>query len=261
MQKLLSLFLFFSMPLLASYIGNPSGPCVMNSGFFSRGYLIKGTSGYLYDYSTIKRYHAPKTKEGFDPNSTFKEFGIHSQMGTLSLILLERIEIFGALGGSKEQTKGKTHPSTPFEFESKYQFSWAAGAKTVLLQWGTTSLGCDFTYFAIPSTPQSFFQYFDRFQLPIDFGKQKVYLNEWEIACGLSTRFFGMLAPYIAGSYLYSHLHVDESKEIGKITYENQSKWGYLFGITLSLTGKFHINLERRLKNESGYSLATIAVF
>ncbi|HLB53439.1 MAG TPA: hypothetical protein VJK48_07015 [Chlamydiales bacterium] len=260
--SIVSFLLFFSWShsLFSFYVGNPSNPAITNSGLFSHGYLLKGSTGYLYDYTTVKQYHAPQTEKNFNPNATFKEFGIHSQMASFSLILIERLEIFGYAGGSKEQTQGKTHPSILFDFESQYQFSWAAGSKVVLLQWGGTSLGCDFTYFAVPSSPKSFFQYFNRVGLPIDFGKQKISLEEWQINAGLTTR-ISLFAPYIGGTYLHSNLHVASSPETGSINYENEKKWGYFFGLTVSLTGKFHINLERRQKNESAYSLATIAVF
>lgn len=201
-----------------------------------------------------------QTSPDFDPNETFKEFGIHSQLGSFSLILLERMEIFGSAGGSKEQAKGKTHPSLNFDFESKYQFSWSAGSKIVLLQWGKTYLGCDFTYFAIPSSSKSFFKYFDRFNLPIDFGaKQKISLNEWQISAGLASK-FAFLTPYVGGTYLHSRLHVASTPEI-PIEYKNEVNWGYFFGLTVSMTGRLHFNFERRMRDESGYTFSSIAVF
>jgi hypothetical protein len=255
-------FYIFLLPLslFAIYVGNPANPAVMTSGIFSRGYLIKGTSGYIYDYTSNKTYHATQENADFNPNSTFKQFGAHSQMGSFSVILIERIELSGALGGSKEQTKGKTHPSTTFDFESSYQFSWSSAAKVVLLQWGAVALGADFSYFAIPASSKSFFRYFDRIGLPITYGKQKVSLDEWQISTGLSAK-LSFFAPYIGGSYLQSKLHVASTPETGPIHYKNETPWGYFFGVTVSINGRFHINLERRQNNESGYTLSTMAVF
>ncbi|MDE3055181.1 MAG: hypothetical protein KGI80_00575 [Verrucomicrobiota bacterium] len=252
--------LCLSSALFGFYVGNPAAPVVMGSGFFSGRYLVKGASGYLYDYSTIKKYHAAGKEALFNPNSVFKEFGIHSQMGNLSMMLLERLEIFGYVGGSKEQTQGKPHPAAMTSFKGHYQFSWATGSKAVLLNCGPFSLGGSFSYFGIPSSPKSYFRYLNRINLPINFGKQNTSLSEWQINGGLSGR-FGFLSPYIGGTWLYSKLHISGTSGIGAIDYENEDKWGLFFGLTVSVTGKFHINLERRLYDESGYSLITSAVF
>lgn len=253
--------LFFFPPLLfAAYVGNPANPAIMNTGFLSANYLLKGTSGYIYDYTSNKRYQASITRSGFDPNTTFKKFGIHSQLASFSVILLERLEIFGAAGGSKEQAKGKADPDVSFDFKSTYQFSWSAGSKVVLLQWGKTYFSCDFTYFAIPATSHSFFKYFDRLDLPINFGKQETSLKEWQISGGLSSR-FAFLTPYIGLTYLRSNLHIESSPETGPIDYENVAKWGYFYGLTISLTGRLHCNLERRMRDEFAYTISTIAVF
>ena len=255
-------WLIFLSPafLWAAYVGNPGNPAIMNTGFFSARYLLKGTSGYIYDYISNKRYRASQKNPEFDPNKTFKEFGIHSQLGSFSVILLERMEIFGAVGGSKEQAKGKADSAASFDFESSYQFSWSAGSKVVLIQWGSTCLGCDFTYFAIPASSKSFFKYFDQFNIPIDFGKQPISLKEWQISGGLSSR-FAFLTPYVGCTYLHSRLHVAASEETGPIDYRNEVRWGYFYGLTLSMSGRFHLNFERRVRNEFGYTFATIAVF
>ena len=254
------ILIFGLSPLFGAYVGNPANPAIMNSGFFSSNYLIKGTSGYIYDYTSNKRYHAKQKNPDFDPNQTFREFGVHSQLGSFSVIFLERLEIFGSAGGSKEQAKGKPDSPWSVDFESHYQFSWSAGSKLVLLQWGKTFLSCDFTYFAIPSSTKSFFKYLNRFHLPIDFGKQKTSLNEWQISGGLSSR-FSIFTPYIGGTYLNSQLHVASNPETGSIDYHNEVKWGYFFGLTLSMTGRFHLNFERRVRDEFGYTFSTIAVF
>ena len=255
------LFLLFPMFLFGAYIGNPANPAIMNNGFFSLGYpFIKGTSGYVYDYTSNKRYEANQKKPDFDPNATFKEFGLHSQLATFSIILVERMEIFGSAGGTKEQAKGRTNPSFLESFESHYQFAWSAGTKVVLIQWGKTYLSCDFTYFTIPESDKSFFKFLNRFNLPIDFTKQTLALTEWQFSGALSSR-FAFLTPYVGGTYLNSHLHVSSSPETGPIDFHNEYKFGWFFGLTVSVTGRFHLNFERRLRDEFAYTFSTIAVF
>ena len=255
------LFIFFPIFFFGAYVGNPANPAILNTGFFSSGFsFIKATSGYIYDYTSNKHYEANQTNPDFDPNQTFKSFGLHSQLASFSIILVERLEIFGSAGGSKEQAKGLTNPSFLFDFESNYQFSWSAGAKVVLLQWGRTYFSCDFTYFGVPASSKSFFKFFNRMNLPLDLAEQKLSINEWQISAGLSSR-FAFLTPYVGATYLNSNLHIASSPETGPIDYHNEDKLGWFFGLTISITGRLHFNYEQRMRDEIGYTFSTIAVF
>lgn len=259
------LFLIFVTPLFACYIGNPASPAIMNTGIFSmKNPFIKGTSGYIADYTNDKNYEADQTDPNFDPNQAVRKIGIHSQLASVSIILLERLELFGYVGGSKEHAKlGRDPIANPMEvwadFESSYHFSWAAGAKAVLIQWGQTYFCSDFTYFAVPASVHSYFKFFNRLNLPMA-EKQEFYLNEWQISAAIASRFW-FLTPYLGGLYLNSRLHVESGPEIGPINYKNEEKIGWFYGITLSLTGRFHLNFERRQRAESSYAFSTVAVF
>lgn len=253
----------FAFPLFAAYVGNPAAPSIMNTGFFSyHNPLIKGTTGYIADYTSNKRYEAHQKNSDFDPNDAFRKFAIHSQLASLSVIFLERLEVFGTVGGSKERTKAHDQSTLAIlsDFSGTYQFSWSLGSKVVLIQWGQTYLGIDFTYFSIPESPKSFFKFFNRLNLPLDLDKQKTSLTEWQGSLGLSSRFF-FVTPYAGATYLQSKLHVESGPETGSIDYRNKYKIGYFYGLTLSLTGRFHLNFERRIRDEFGYTFSTIAVF
>lgn len=237
----------------------------MNTGLFSaHNPVIKGTTGYIADYITDKHYIADSQNASFDPDDAFKKFIIHSQMATFSLIILERLELFGTVGGSKPRTKlYEENPNMDLilDFSSSYQFSWSTGAKVILMQWGQTYFCTDFTYFAMPESPNSYFQYFNRLNLPIDFSKkQELTLNEWQISLGLSSRIF-FLTPYGGGNYLNSKLHIGSGPEVGALNYKNHYSFGYFYGITLSLSGSFHLNFEQRFRSENAYTFSTVAVF
>jgi hypothetical protein len=235
-----------TLPLFGAYVGNPADPALMNTGIFSAGYpVFKFTSGYIYDYTPNKHY------EGDD--QAIHKFGLHSQLASFSLIFIERLQLFATSGSSKEVVEEKPIYDMIFDIHTNYHFSWSAGAKVILLQWGQTYFSTDFTYFDIPSSQKSFFKYLNRMNLPIGSEKQKFSLNEWQISAGLSSRFF-FLTPYIGATYLHSRLSAD-------VEYHNAASWGYFYGLTASLTGRFHLNFERRMRDESAYSFATIAVF
>jgi hypothetical protein len=148
-----SFSLFFFSSVFGVYVGNPASPSVMNTGFFSaHNPLIKGTTGYIADYITDKLYEPAKGNSEFNPDDTFRKFMIHSQLASFSVIILERLEIFGTLGGSKPRAKLHEEPSNIYNF-------------------------------------------------------------------------------------------------------------GYFYGITASLSGKFHLNFEQRFRDEKAYTFSTIAVF
>ncbi len=265
MKKLLPLF--FSLPLFGAYIGNPADPAIMNTGFLSSTYpFFKFTTGYIGDYISDKRYTAVKQDEALEDAADLRHFGLHSQLASVSMIILERLEVFGYVGGSKEHAKFRKKATMDdlqevmTDFHSTYQFSWSTGAKAILLQWGQTYFSTDFTYFAIPESPKSYFRYFNRLNLNIDLEKQKTSLEEWQISAALASRIW-FITPYIGGTYLHSRLHVEGAEGISPITYQNEKNWGYFFGLTVSLTGRFHINLERRMGDEFAYAFSTIAVF
>ncbi len=247
------------------YVGNLAAPSVMNTGFFSaHNPFIKGTTGYIADYITDKHYTTSANDPLFDPNDAFKKFIIHSQMASFSLVLLERLELFGSVGGSKPRLKLKeANPNFDLilDFSSNYQFSWSTGAKVVLMQWGQTYFCSDFTYFAMPESTHTYFEFFNRLNLPIDFTKkQELFLSEWQLSFGLASRIF-FLTPYFGGCFLSSKLYVSSGPTIGPFSYKNENRLGYFYGITLSLSGSFHLNFEQRFRSESAYTFSTVAVF
>lgn len=237
----------------------------MNTGLFSaHNPFIKGTTGYIADYVTNKHYVTSADSPLFDPNDAFKKFIIHSQMASFSLILLERLELFGSVGGSKPRAKlQEENPNLDLilDFSSNYQLSWSTGAKVVLIQWGQTYFCSDFTYFAMPESPHTYFKFFNRLNLPIDFSKkQELSLSEWQLSFGLSSRIF-FLTPYFGGCYLSSKLHIGSGPDIGSFNYKNENSFGYFYGVTLSLSGSFHVNFEQRFRSENAYTFSTVAVF
>lgn len=243
--------------LFGAYIGNPADPAIMNTGFFSESYpFFKFTSGYIYDYTSNKRYEQTDDPN-FDP---IKKFGLHSQLASFSLIFIERLQLFGTAGGSKEIIEEQPITDLIFSAKTDYHFSWSAGGKVILLQWGKTYLSTDFTYFEIPPSHQSFFKYLNQMNLSFLTEKQKISLSEWQLSAALSSRFF-FITPYGGVNYLNSKLHLQAGNEVPSVNYRNEAKWGYFYGLTLSVTGRFHLNFERRLRDEFAYSFATIGVF
>lgn len=240
------LFLLLALPLFGAYIGNPATPAIMNTGIFSTNYsFFKFTSGYIYDYTYDKRYTAN--------DQVIKQFGLLSQQGSFSLILLERLQLYGSSGTSKEMVENKSIYEEVFTINTNAHFSFSVGARLILLKFGQTFLTLDGSYFNVPSSEKSYFKYLNQLNLPIGGEKQKFAVEEWQANIGLASKIF-FLTPYGGVNYLQSTLDAEK-------TYHNEVKWGFFYGLTLSLTGRLHLNFERRVRDEFAYSFATIAVF
>lgn len=256
-------WLLFYLPLVCfgAYVGNPGNPVILNPGFFSGRYaFLKGTSGYIYDYTSNKKMRTEEEVGRVNPNEAFKEFGLHSQLASFSVIFLERLEAFGYAGGSKEQAKGRPAASSLLDFKSSYHFSWGAGSKLVLFRWGQTCLGLDFTYFTVPSSSKSFFKFINRLDLPLDFSKQPFSLKEWQMSLGVCSKLL-FLTPYGGITYLSSRLRIQGTPKAFSFFYTNEKKIGYFYGLTASLTGRLQVNFEGRVKDETAYTFSTVAVF
>jgi hypothetical protein len=265
MRKFL-FFFFFAPALFASPVGNPASPGLMQAGLFSScNPWIKVTTGYLADYVSNMPLSFSNGSAEFDPGETFKHFGLNSQMASFSLVLLQRLETYALFGGSKEHLKWHEEPQTSlysalFDFQSNYHFSWATGLRIILLQWGQTFFSCDGSYFAIPSSQKSFFKFLNRLHLPLDQEKQHFNLREWQAGAALSSRFW-IFTPYGGFKYLHTKLHIQSGPESSSLNYRNSRKIGYYYGLTISLTSKFLITGERRLRDEFAYMFSTQAVF
>jgi hypothetical protein len=251
--------------LFASPIGNPASPGLMQGGIFSFNPWVKVTTGYLTDYVSNMPLKPFDEKTVFGANDSFGHFGLHSQMASCSIVLLQRLEVYALLGGSKEHLKRRPEQkpslfSALFDFQSSYHFSWASGLHVILLQWGQTFFSVNASYFAVPSSQKSFFRFLNRLHLPLDSEKQRFNLREWQFDAALSSRFW-IFTPYAGASYLRTRLHIQSGQESNPFTYKNSRTIGYFYGLTLSLTGKFHLIGERRVRDEYAYTFSTLAVF
>lgn len=268
MRNIFLFFIFFfcSSRVFSSPVGNPAGPGLMQAGLLSSSNpWIKITTGYMADYVSNMPLKLSTGSAQFDPKESFKHFGLNSQMATFSLVLLQRLEAYALFGGSKEHLKWHAEPQTSlysalFDFQSSYHFSWSAGARVVLLQWGQTFFSIDGSYFAVPSSQKSFFKFLNRLHLPLDHEKQHFNLREWQACAALSSKFW-ILTPYAGAKYLHTKLHIQSGPESSSLNYRNSNRIGYFFGLTLSLTSKFLIAGERRVCDEFAYMFSTQAVF
>ena len=265
MRILIVLILCLGFFVEAAPVGDPAAPALASRGIFSSNPWIKVTTGYLADYVSNLRLTLSSGNADFNPNETFSQFGLHSQMASFSLVLLQRLEIYTLLGGSKEHLKWHSEPKTSlysalFDLQTTYHFSWALGTRIILLQWGQTFFCFDGSYFAVPSSQQAFFKFLNRLNLPMEEPGQHFYLREWQMGLSLASHFW-IFTPYAGIQYLKTKLHIQSGPDTSVLTYQNKKNIGYYYGLTLSLTPKFLVGFERRVRDEFAYTVSTQAVF
>jgi hypothetical protein len=259
---ILSIF-SFTTPSFGGFITNPGSPAIVNQGIFSGVTpAIKFSSGYRADYTSNKRF-VPQ-----DPRSTapLKEFGIHSQMASVSASILRRIEFFGSAGGSKEHASWNRELSLNDyltvlkDFKSDYTFSWGFGAKAILIEWWQTYLGVELSYFDVPANHKSYFSLLNHLNLNLDPKNQTFHLREWQLGLGIASK-FPLITPYGGVRYLDSKMTILGQKSLMNVSYKNKENLGYFYGLTISLFDRFHITLERRVVDEFSYSFSAVGVF
>lgn len=264
----IAVFLILFHILSAAPVGNPGTPGLMHGGLISSNPWFKATTGYLADYVSDLRLDlssGSSNVEQLNPDKTFSKFGLHSQMASFSLVFLQRLEAYALLGGTKEHLKWHDEPKTPFysalfEFQTTYHFSWAAGLRVILLQWGQTFFSFDGSYFVVPQSHKAYFKFLNRLNLNLEEGEQSFYLREWQTGVALASRFW-IFTPYAGLKYFNAKLHIQSGPETTALNYHNKKSLGYYYGLTLGLTSKLLVTFERRVVDEFAYMFSTVAVF
>lgn len=268
MMKFFRIFLIiFSPYIYATYTGNPASPTLVSYGLFSGNYpWFKSKSGYVYDFTKDKNYVLVSHRENFPNIEKVNTFRLDSNFAKISFILVQRLEFYGLFGTSQETLKwtsppkaGFTTMNTKLSADTSSHFSWATGAKVILLEFGRTYFGLDFQFFRI-NAPGKFSYVLNQLNYPFDFGPTYLILREKQISFA-AARKMGFLTPYFGLSYLKSELHMKADGVENSLYFKNSTKFGLYVGGTLLLTSRFQITAEGRFLNEDAFSISIMTLF
>lgn len=248
----------------AAYVGNIASPAILEKGLFSeKDPWIKFQTGYLADFVSDKKLISQSISPSFGNDRRVNNFEIISNMGKVSVTFKERMELYGLFGQSSSKILWFVSPPTEeiplgkfLNIETESNFSWITGAKVILLEFGKTYVGLDFSYFRIPKTKRSIL-YFNQELIPFETNPQFFSLREWHIAFGIASS-MGPMTPYIGAKYLITKIRF---KSDTSLTLRNRLSLGYFLGTSVSLHEKFYLNAEVRLHDELAYSVAGSAAF
>lgn len=257
------LWLIFSpLYLFAFYTGNPLSPALLEKGLFGRSssFLSIGV-GYLADFITDKDLELVNRKEDINLQS-INSFKIESQMSYASLRLVRRLEVYGYLGSSSEKIDLTPIVGDKGELKANSHFSYAIGAKAILLDFYRFVISADFNYFSLPSSSK-LRKTLEGLALPdfipIPLGSQRLQWREWQIALGLSLR-LGPLSPYAGGRYSKAKIKLN-IEDGPSVRFAGKNHWGVFGGLSLMLSPTFFISGELRWCDETAYSTSAVFSF
>jgi len=245
---LFKLSLFFTIPLLAAPIGNPSAPSALEEGFF-----ISDTNwshvqwGVLSDWLSQQRFCARTSSQRFELERA--ELWGDTQIGTIAWNIAERLNLQIELGGGRFQWQWKQMGTFGIDGFLSGGSVWSGSAKLVVFEIKDTSLAADVHaggwdwmkgHAALNGVP-----------LP---GRVHAKLRYWQFAAALCQK-IGLLIPYIGVAANRTRLTISRL-ESGIGWLRSRHTLGPFLGCTLTKGTDIALNVEWRGGFEQGATIS-----
>ncbi|MBP9842161.1 MAG: hypothetical protein KBC64_07045 [Simkaniaceae bacterium] len=240
MKKYIIVLFILSSQLFALYNDNPSAPGLIENGlFFKKDDWIGIATQYEYSHVINRRLN------GID------QFAYDLNQGTIVINLLKRFDLYGSLGAMKGAVSQTSPASRRLNYTTQSDLAWGAGARALVYQWNRFSIGLDgkfehsylrVSHLDINGTPVV---------LP---HHRKMDYREWQIGLGFSYA-TPILIPYAVANYSLVGVHADLPDYVLYST-QNRRKFGLSLGTTVTNSEIFSLNIEARLVDELGMTVA-----
>ena len=231
---------------IASPVGNPSAPCVLEEGFFvsdQSWFSIRG--GVNGDLLFQKRLRASPESENL--NISHSEVNWKIAACDIGWTLRERFDLHVITGPVVSSDLYWQQEGARYSASSDQGLFWGSSASIIILDVEDTTLGLDaqgggISWLEGPLTRNAIAQE-KGFNASVHF---------WQVAVGLSQN-LGPLRPYIGGvcNHLFYILNAPS-----KIRLQDLLAYGTYEGCSLSFGSRFSLNVEARQFFESGLSLS-----
>ena len=242
--------------LSAAPVNNPSAPALIKDGFF-----ISPTSWLDfrlgYEGNFVNDAKMKQTQESFGRVDDFK---IDVNAGSCTLNFWNRLDLYGIFGAARIRGLWQCSPADALrqvDTETKYRFTWAAGGKVMLFEWGRTALTVGGRYFF--TRPK--LEWLTWNGSPYAVGTAKYRFREWQADLGLSHQ-IDLLTPYLGIKYSRKNAHLRQVTSVaiatdgsGSIHMRERQKIGMVAGCGLSSRKFFMLNLEVRLIDEEALTV------
>lgn len=240
MKKHIIALFVFSVQLFALYNENPAAPGLIENGLIFKKDDWFGV-GVEYEYSHVIN----RRLQGID------QFSYDLNQGTLVFNLLKRFDLYGSLGAMGASVSQITSPLQRLEYTTQNDLAWGAGARALVYQWNRFSIGMDGKY------EHSYLNisHLDVNGAPVLLPeKRKMDYREWQLGLGFSYA-TPYLIPYAVANYSFTRVQANLP---GYLLYQghNRRKFGLALGTTVTSSEIFFLNIEARLIDELGMTVA-----
>lgn len=224
------------------------------------GYLIPKESwadlkiGYQGDVVFSRSMIVHGETEASHQTSSFTSY---MNSGTLTIGLVNRVELYGVLGSYKLKVSQKLEGENRVHFSSDRHIAGVVGARALVAAWGDTHLGVDAKGFI--SYPE-----IDSIELngsSISTGSAKCSDRQWQLGASVSHQ-VSIFVPYIGVTYSHVRLKLYELSSLTsffpdeELRLSNKYSFGFVFGFALTADTAFACNLEARIIEEVGATLS-----
>lgn len=246
-----------SSAIFAAPVGNTSAPQLIEDGFFiSRDSWIDVRAGYEGDFVTNARMN--QEDEGSGRVDCYKQ---NTNSGTITLNILDRIDIFGVFGTSFTRADWRFTDMSDsihrIEIETNDDFLWAVGGRGILFEWGCTCLGLGGRYSTATYKPE----WLTADGANVAISGEHLRWNEWQVNLDISYK-IDLFTPYIGAKYSSVRAVVGNfpvaiaSNGSGINHFKNNNPVGLVLGCSLSNGKYFMLNLEARLVDEEAITVS-----
>jgi hypothetical protein len=245
------------LKIFAAPVGNPSAPKLLQEGFFiPNNSSIDFRLGYFGDFVTDGRF-----KQFDEGHGRVDSYSQNANSATLTLNFVNRLDVYGVLGAAKSSSDWRFTDAASFvhriELDTEFSFFWGAGARAILYEWGSASLGLGSCYFSSKYTPKSFKS--DGILQPVE--GSSAFWNEWQVNLDTSYK-IDLFIPYIGFKYSQARAFfsgfsapISQSGQ-GANSFKNRSLFGLYLGCSITNGDYFMFNLEGRLIDEEAVSVS-----
>lgn len=241
----------------ATPINNPALPAYIREGVFFEN-SVSFRVGYEGNFVSDARLKQTDSSSGRVDN-----FKINANSGSLTFNILNWFDVFSMLGASRIHTDWRITPPSGGNFrletETRYDFSWTVGGKTLVYKWENTAIGLSGRYYS--SYPELAWLTIDG--QPVFTNNASIRYDEWQIALGIGHK-IGIFVPY--AGIKYSDAKADLSGLSENIIVSNDGSntlimkrkehVGAFLGVSLTNGEKFLLNIEARLADEEAATVS-----
>src|SRR5690349_19618386 len=242
MIKKLLLLLLSAHELHAFYNGNPSSPMMPEQGIFSTNTWLGFKTGYAFDKCFDRKLESETHSIGAHDQKSTSE----AQMGVLTLVLGNRVEVYTDLGAMRFALSQHVGGHR-IHYTTDSGFAWAIGGRTLFSYWGHLQFGLTASY--LHSAPDVRSITVSGRSLPKDHAR--LHYNEWQVGAALVYPIF-WLYPYLGATYSHATEEWDDLTSLEvyfpkkNFTLENHRHYGLCVGCGLAPEKAIAVNAEWR---------------